>query len=120
MKHQLMTQAQESTPASALWTIADGEAIRLDIGPGAREVHVTEGRLWLTREGTATRPAEDLWLQAGDSVAMDSGSEWVVEAWGTTHFQLLVPPEACATQRRHAGAVKVPRAALMSSLRPAF
>jgi hypothetical protein len=105
---QLMPQAQESTPSAdpSLWTVEDGEALRLSIGPGLREVHVTEGRLWLTREGTAEQPAEDLWLSPGEAVALASGSEWVVEAWGTTRFQLLVPPRACSQSpqsRAHAG-----------------
>jgi hypothetical protein len=102
-KFQLMPQAQESTPSAdpSLWTVEDGEALRLAIGPGLREVHVTEGRLWLTREGTAAQPSEDLWLSPGETVALASGSEWVVEAWGTTRFQLLVPPRACA--QPHAG-----------------
>lgn len=111
MKTQLMTQAQESTPAAALWTVEDGEAMRLDIGPGARELQVTAGRLWLTREGTAQRPAEDLWLSSGETVALEHGSEWVVEAWGTVHFHLMVPPAACASQRQRLSARSVaPRA----------
>jgi hypothetical protein len=117
MNTQLMTQAQESTLASALWSLEDGEAMRLAIGPGVREVHVTEGRLWLTREGTTAQPAEDLWLQAGDTVEMDSGTEWVVEGWGTTHFQLLVPPRACATQQLRRSPRALPG---VPSLRPAF
>ena len=96
MNSQLMPQKQHSSITSAaLWALDGGEALRLEIGPGVRELHVTEGRLWLTREGTAKAPAEDLWLSAGDSLALDSGSEWVAEGWGVTRFQLLVPPQAC-------------------------
>jgi hypothetical protein len=120
MNTQLMTQAQESTSASALWTIDDGEAMRLTIGPGERDLQVTTGRLWLTREGTASQPAEDLWLSAGDTLSMASGTEWVVEGWGTTHFQLLVPPRACATQHRSARSQTLRGSSLVSSLRPAF
>ncbi|MBX3621475.1 MAG: DUF2917 domain-containing protein [Rhizobacter sp.] len=95
-------QSQQSTLTAdaALWAVEDGEALRLDIGPGDRELHVTQGRLWLTREGSALHPAEDLWLAAGDTLALASGSEWVVEAWGASRFQLLVPPSACARQAR--------------------
>lgn len=118
MKPELMTQAQESTPAGALWTVEDGVAMRLDVGPGARELHVTAGRLWLTREGTARRPAEDLWLASGETLALEHGSEWVVEAWGTAHFQLMVPPAACASQRQRLSARSVaPR--VSSWLQPA-
>jgi hypothetical protein len=106
MTQSLMTQAQQSAaaPGSADWAIGSGEALRLDIGPGERELQVTQGRLWLTREGTRDAPAQDLWLSAGDTVALDSGSEWVIEGWGhdggDTRFQLLVPPRACATLAR--------------------
>lgn len=102
MTQSTMTISQHSD--SAQWTLPAGEALRLDIGPGARELHVTEGRLWLTREGVAGAPAEDLWLSAGDTIALDSGSEWVIEGWGETHFQLLVPPRACRTLARRLAA----------------
>lgn len=99
MTHATMTNSQQSS--SAEWTLPVGEALRLDIGPGARELRVTQGRLWLTREGSADAPAEDLWLSPGDTLALDSGSEWVIEGWGhdgnETRFQLLVPPRACPT-----------------------
>jgi hypothetical protein len=94
MSQKLMTTEQEST-RSAQWAVASGQALRLSIGPGEREIHVTEGRLWLTREGTAQSPSEDIWLQAGDSLALGSGSRWVAEGWGAARFQLLVPPRAC-------------------------
>lgn len=97
MNKQLMTNRQQSTPAaSALWALLGGEAMRLSVGPGVRELHVTHGRLWLTREGTAEAPADDIWLASGDSIALESGSQWVAEGWGDTRFQLLVPPQACS------------------------
>ncbi len=99
MSNQLMTSTQESTPSS-LWSLACGEALRLSIGPGERELFVAQGRLWLTREGTPQAPAEDVWLTAGESLALDSGSAWVVEGWGRTQFQMLVPPRACTAASR--------------------
>lgn len=102
MSQATMTISQQSTAAD--WALPAGEALRLDIGPGARELRVTRGRLWLTRDGAADEPAEDLWLCAGDSVALDSGSEWVIEGWGETSFQLLVPPQACPTFARRLSA----------------
>lgn len=121
MSTSLMMQPQQSTAASgaALWTVEDGEAMRLDIGPGPRELQVTEGRLWLTREGSAQRPAEDLWLAAGDTLALESGSDWVIEAWGVSRFQLLVPPSACARLAQRISA-SVSRRVSFSSLRPAL
>jgi hypothetical protein len=106
MTQSLMMQTQQSSAAAgaAHWALASGEALRLDIGPGVRELQVVQGRLWLTREGSRERPAEDVWLSAGDTAALDSGSEWVIEGWGhgghDTRFQLLVPPRACATLAR--------------------
>ncbi|MEO8155114.1 MAG: DUF2917 domain-containing protein [Rhizobacter sp.] len=117
MNSQLMTSRQQSTP-SALWSLGTGEAFRLDVGPGDREVHVTEGRLWLTREGTPQSPPEDIWLEAGDSIALTSGSQWVAEGWGATRFQLLVPPRACATLSRRVSVSAWRRAS--ASLVPAW
>lgn len=104
MNTQLMTREQQSTASSALWALGAGEALRLSIGPGEREVHVAEGRLWLTREGSLESPPEDIWLEAGDSIALESGSQWVAEGWGATRFQLLVPPRACSQASRHVSA----------------
>ena len=100
MNKQLMTREQQSTASSALWALGAGEALRLSIGPGEREVQVAEGRLWLTRDGSLQSPPEDIWLEAGDSIALESGSHWVAEGWGETRFQLLVPPRACADAKR--------------------
>lgn len=114
MAHTTMTNSQRSPSAlqAAQWAMPAGEALRIDIGPGARELQVTQGRLWLTREGTAEAPAEDLWLSAGEALALDSGSEWVIEGWGhggqETRFQLLVPPRACATLAKRLSACARP------------
>ncbi|MDC8774161.1 DUF2917 domain-containing protein [Roseateles albus] len=81
--------------SQALWALAPGEAMSLEIGPGARELAVAQGRVWLTQQGRAQAPAEDLWLEAGQSVALASGSRVVLEAWPQAAFQLLVPPGAC-------------------------
>ncbi|MCR5884037.1 DUF2917 domain-containing protein [Rhizobacter sp. J219] len=109
MTQATMTISQQS--GSADWALPEGQALRLDIGPGARELRVTRGRLWLTREGSADEPAEDLWLTAGDTLALESGSEWVVEGWGETGFQLLVPPRACPSFARRLAAVARPSSA---------
>jgi len=63
MESQLMLHAQHSP---ALWTLTPGQAMRLPVGPGARNLRVAEGRLWLTCEGTAKAPAEDIWLELGE------------------------------------------------------
>ncbi|WP_310384898.1 DUF2917 domain-containing protein [Roseateles sp.] len=81
--------------SQALWFLAPGEALSLEIGPGARELAVAKGRVWLTRQGRVQTPAEDEWLEAGQSVALAAGSRVVLEAWPQAAFQLLVPPAAC-------------------------
>ncbi|MBV8124362.1 MAG: DUF2917 domain-containing protein [Burkholderiaceae bacterium] len=71
-----------------------GQALSLTAGPGGRELHVLEGKLWLTRTAPG-QACEDIWLQAGDSLTLDHASGWVLEAWPQARFQLLVPPSAC-------------------------
>jgi hypothetical protein len=102
MNSQLMMHTQHS---AALWSLAPGEARRLSIGPGDRDLQVADGRLWLTRVGTAEAPAEDIWLEPGQDLLLASGTEWVIEGWSQASFQLLVPPESCSDWRaRHGGA----------------
>lgn len=76
----------------SVWSVSQGEAMSLSIGPGLRELSVTEGRLWLTLRGELDQPAEDYWLESGQSVQLPSGSRVVMEAWPQAQFQLLVPP----------------------------
>ncbi len=109
-----MSNLQEQ---QALWRLAPGEVLSLPIGPGARELSVSQGRLWLTGQGSAQAPAQDIWLQAGDSLHLASGSQWVVEAWPAAAFQLLVPPSSCKIKA--AVPVKPPsRAPSWASLQP--
>lgn len=89
-----------TTSQQSLWTLAAGEALSLPIGPGARELSVAEGRVWLTFKGSREAPAQDIWLAAGESLALASGSQVVIEAWPQAAFQLLVPPSACAALKR--------------------
>lgn len=104
----------------ALWRLASGEALSLPIGPGARELSVSEGRLWLTLKGSDQAPAQDIWLQAGESLALASGSQVVLEAWPQAAFQLLVPPTACKAFASRPK-VRSPRQTLagLTSLQPA-
>lgn len=99
------------------WRLSQGEALKLPIGPGARELKVLEGRVWLTRDGRMNRPALDVWLEAGDSIAVPSGAELVLEGWPQARFQLLVPPRACSDVRRRVVPASAPVRA--SGLAPA-
>lgn len=92
--------------SQALWSLPRGEALSLSIGPGQRELSVAAGRLWLTLQGSADAQAQDIWLEAGQSVELASGSRVVVEAWPEAQFQLLVPPAACPQLARQRAQVK--------------
>lgn len=86
------------------WTLGAGEARSLCIGPGKRELVVKEGRLWLTGRGSPQAPAQDIWLEAGESINLPSGAQVVIEAWPSAAFQLLVPPSrSCAASTGSVG-----------------
>ncbi len=100
MNDALMRHPQHNaTFPTAAWELPQGQALRLTVGPGPRNLQVLQGRLWLTRQGTAGAAAEDIWLQSGDEMALESGSEWVAEGWPQARFHLLVPPSACVRRR---------------------
>ena len=99
----------------ALWTLSQGQALSLSIGPGPRELSVTEGRLWLTTRGQADLQPEDHWLEPGQSVQLASGSRVVMEAWPQAQFQLLVPPCPDIVSRQAADATPFWRRLLSSS-----
>lgn len=106
---------QQVADHGADWRLSQGEALKLPIGPGPRELKVLEGRVWLTRDGRLNRPALDVWLEAGDSLAVPSGAELVLEAWPQARFQLLVPPLACPDVRRRPTAVLSPSRGLATA-----
>lgn len=99
----------------ALWRLDPGQALSFKIGPGARELLVTAGRVWLTEaNGQVSDPnvekhsqfPADVWLQAGESLRLASGTQVLLEGWPTAQFQLLVPPcpELAQPKRRLATA----------------
>ncbi|UXH79019.1 DUF2917 domain-containing protein [Roseateles amylovorans] len=85
------------------WTLSKGDAMRLPIGPGPRELRVLEGRVWITQQGALQLPSDDYWLEAGDALDLPSGTELVVEAWPSARFQLLVTPASCPATRARRG-----------------
>ncbi len=98
MEAPLMIYSQQSQ--SGLWHLGKGLALRLEIGPGPRHLRLCEGRLWLTGEGTPDAPPEDIWLRPGDVVALATGTRLVAEGWPRASFELVVPPQACASIAR--------------------
>ena len=95
-----MSELQQQTQA-AQWTLARRQALRLRLDRGPRELRLLAGEAWLTRSaGDGASSSEDIWLRAGESIALASGSELVIEAWREElRFQLLVPPMACAQRQ---------------------
>lgn len=102
MNSPLMISAQESD--RSVWRLGKGQSMQIDIGPGMRHLRVREGRLWLTGEGAADAPAEDLWLAPGEDVVLPSGAHIVAEGWPQASFELIVPPQACTATARRGGA----------------
>jgi len=88
MSKQLMINQQHH---DALWTLGQGQVIRLAVHRNPRQLRVIDGSLWLTTQGRRDRPAEDIWLLPGEMMELPARSEWVVEARGAGRFQLLVP-----------------------------
>ena len=74
-----------------------------------REVPVGDGFIGIIDSRAMDRQLEDLWLQAGDSLAVESGEQLLVEAWPSARFQLLVPPQACRTNWRTNGRMTLGR-----------
>jgi ferric-dicitrate binding protein FerR (iron transport regulator) len=85
--------------AQSIWHLADGRALTLAGAAEARRLAVQRGRVWLTLSGTADRPAEDCWLEAGQAVALAAGQTAVLEGWPAAEFELLVPPCSAASGR---------------------
>ena len=114
--HQTAAQAAGAdTPWE--WVLAPQQARTLAASAQPRWLQVTDGAVWLTRVHAAPRaavcqaersgavdPAEDVWLQAGQTVALPAGSVWVAEGWPQARFSLLL--QGPAPQR--ADGVRIP------------
>ena len=99
MDHSLMCAQHQSAPWD--WTLRGREAQSLSAAPAPRWLRVEEGCLWLTRRDSHGQRDDDLWLAAGESVALPAGSEWVVQAWPQARLSLLLaaPGQAAAAWR---------------------
>ena len=81
-----------------LWSLGRHEASTLPATPLSRWLHVESGCVWLTR-ANGTEQAQDIWLQAGDSLALAAGSAWVLEGWPQAALSLLMQAPAPAGAR---------------------
>jgi hypothetical protein len=91
------------TPKPWAWHLAPHQARAVPAATGARWLLVNAGQVWVTqaRPTSASRPPEDIWLQAGDSLALPAGSAWVLEAWTEADLNLAeTAPVPSATVKR--------------------
>ena len=105
-----MFNLHQDTPPWA-WSLQGHQATTLAAEATPRWLRVEAGCLWVTahqdtRQGHEA--AADIWLGAGDSLALPAGSEWVLEAWPQARLSLLMAaprafsrgPVAAAFSRR--------------------
>ena len=82
------------------WTLGEREAQTLGAAPAQRWLRVDEGCLWLTQRDSHGQREDDIWLVAGQSLALPPGSAWVLEAWPQARLSLLLQAPLPATRRR--------------------
>lgn len=100
MKPQFMTEAHQSSHPWA-FQLEHLQAVTLRAEPAPRWLRVDSGRVWITeREGGPD--SADIWLEAGQTLALPGGSAWVLEAAPEAQLSLL--QAAPAAFRRVAGA----------------
>jgi hypothetical protein len=92
METTFMLDEHQSTAPWA-WPMAAQEATTLAAEPVPRWLHVNEGCVWVTARQAGPHGA-DLWLGAGDSLALPAGSAWVVQAWPQARLSVLLQAPA--------------------------
>ncbi len=92
--HHAAAAAQPPKPWA--WRLAPHQARAVPAAAGARWLLVNAGQVWVTQAqpASASRSPEDIWLQAGDSLALPAGSAWVLEAWTDADLNLAEPEPA--------------------------
>ena len=88
MNQLLMSAQHQSAPWD--WTLDRGQAQTLEAAPSPRWLRVDEGCLWLTRRDSHGQRDDDLWLTAGENLALPAGSDWVLQAWPHARLSLLL------------------------------
>ncbi|HLL19342.1 MAG TPA: DUF2917 domain-containing protein [Rubrivivax sp.] len=88
MDQSLMCQPHQTAPWD--WTLDGREAQTVDAAPEPRWLRVADGCLWLTRRDSHGQRDDDLWLTAGQSLALPAGTEWVLQAWPQARVSLLL------------------------------
>ena len=74
------------------WQLTAGQVRAVPRAPRGRWLLARAGRLWLTQRGAGPAREADVWLQPGQRHWLAPGSEWLIEGWGPSAFELLEPP----------------------------
>ena len=72
------------------WTLSERQVQTLPAAPVQRWLRVEEGCLWGTRRDSHGQREDDVWLAAGESLALPAGSHWLLEAWPQARLSLLL------------------------------
>ncbi len=112
MKPQFMTEAHQS-PQPWAFQLEQRQAVTLRAETAPRWLRVDSGRVWITeREGGPD--SADIWLEAGQTLALPAGSAWVLEAAPEAQLSLL---QAAPAAFRRAPGASSPRLSSSSGLR---
>jgi hypothetical protein len=92
MQHQPISNMHHH-PSPWAWHLAGHQAQTLPAAASPRWLLVQAGQVWVTqaRQRSPVQPPPDIWLQAGDSLALPAGSAWVLEAWNDADLHLAEP-----------------------------
>lgn len=104
MNQQLMSGLHHTAPWD--WTLHNREAQTLTAAAAPRWLRVEEGCLWLTRRDSHGQREDDVWLTAGESLALPAGSEWVLEAWPQARLSLLLQAPVPANRAWRAASLR--------------
>jgi len=87
MKQPLMTESHQTSQPWA-FRLDGRQAVTLLAETAPRWLHVDSGRVWITaRDGGPG--SDDIWLDAGRTLALPGGSAWVLQAWPEAQLSLL-------------------------------
>ncbi len=75
---------------TSAWPLPQGRALRR-VMPGPRLLRVARGRLWITRDGSLSQPADDCVISVGEQLALHRGEAVVIEALSDSAMEFLEP-----------------------------
>ena len=85
------------------WALHSHAATTLAAAPALRWLRVDAGCVWVTAREAACNgsgAAADIWLHAGQSLALPAGSQWVLEAWPQARLSLLMAAPGGVSRER--------------------